>query len=106
MKRIASVVAVFLFLTGAVNLRADVKGRIVELERPLVQEAYKPRVLGLFIGIQEFEDPFWHDLKFPRQDVYDMVDFFEGSNTLQLDYKMILTEPAETTRDHILNQAL
>jgi uncharacterized caspase-like protein len=85
---------------------ADGKGGVVKLERVAVGDAYAPKVLGLFIGIQEYEDPIWHDLDYPRKDVADMVSFFSSGNALYLDYHLALTTPRDTTRDYILNHAM
>jgi hypothetical protein len=82
------------------------KGKIVHFKRVEAADAYAPKVMGLFIGIQEYDDPYWHDLKYPRKDVADMEAFFSDSKTLKLDRKMVLTTPMETTRNHILNKTL
>ncbi len=98
---------IFLAITLSTTvLFANPKGKIAILKRLNVGEAYTPRVLGLFIGIQDYEDPLWQDLKYPEKDVKDMVNFFTNNAALRLDYKMVLTQPEETTRDNILNHKL
>lgn len=86
------------------NAPANPKGKAIALERVEAGKAYTPRVLGMFIGIQEYDDPFWHDLKFPGKDVSDMVAFFTDNPALKLDYQMVLTKSSETTRDYIFNR--
>lgn len=92
------------FLAG--NGWASSKGKIVHFKRVKVADAYNPKVIGLFIGIKEYNDPYWHDLKYPEKDVADMVNFFSTNETLELDQKMVLTRPDQTTRDNILNKSL
>ncbi|WP_459925804.1 caspase family protein [Desulfatiferula olefinivorans] len=90
----------------ASHLWADAKGRVVEYPKIDIDDAYEPKVLGLFIGIQEYDDPFWHDLKYPQKDVRDMVSFFSNNETLNLDEAMILTKPSDTTREAIWENKL
>lgn len=105
----AKVVVVIVLIISVISvgkLWAYSKGKITILKRIDVNDAYTPKVLGLFIGIQEYKDPFWHDLKYPKKDVQDMVDFFTNNPTIELDYKMVLTRPEDTTRDTIFNNRL
>ncbi len=99
-------VTFLILITTTTSLWADAKGRTTIIKRLNVEGAYTPKVLGLFIGIQEYRDPFWHDLKYPEKDVRDMVEFFTNNATLELDYKMVLTKPEETTRNYIFNHKL
>jgi hypothetical protein len=85
---------------------AGPKGKITPLSRIDIGDAYTTKVLGLFIGIQNYQDPFWHDLKYPRKDVADMVAYFTQNEAIKLDFKMVLDQDSQTTRDYILNQAL
>jgi len=85
---------------------ADEKGRIRKIKQMMVNDAYTPKVLGMFIGIDKYRDPLWHDLKYPVKDAKDMAAFFKSSDALRLDYRMVLVDPVKTTRDHILNHAL
>jgi hypothetical protein len=85
---------------------AGAKGKITQLNRIDIGDAYSTKVLGLFIGIQHYRDPFWHDLKYPRKDVADMVAYFTENKAIKLDYQMVLDQDAHTTRDYILNHAL
>lgn len=94
------------FFVLSPGLLAMEKGSITTLDRVQVEDAYTPQVLGLFIGIDSYSDPLWHNLKYPAKDVADMVSFFENSDALALDYHMVLTQKKETTRDYILNHAL
>ena len=96
----------FIIAGSFTTLSAETKGRVSKLKSINTANAYTPKAIGLFIGIQEFEDPMWHNLKFPEKDVADMAGFFEGNKAISLDYKMILTEPETTSRDYILNHAL
>ncbi|OEU81268.1 MAG: hypothetical protein BA865_06005 [Desulfobacterales bacterium S5133MH4] len=106
MKVKISVITTVIFVLFTGNTWADSKGRTTILKRLDVGSAYTPKVLGLFIGIQEYTDPFWHDLKYPEKDVRDMVGFFTKNTAIELDYKIVLTKPEETTRDIILNHKL
>ena len=94
------------FITMASDVSAQSKGKIVPLKRIRVNDAYTPRVVGLFIGIADYDDPHWHDLKYPKKDVTDMVDFFLTNDTLELDEKIVLSAPHETTREAIEERAL
>ena len=106
LKRCAVIVVFLLLPVFSSNLWAAPKGAIIKHRPYNVSEAYQSRVLGLFVGIHQYEDSTWDDLTYPEADVRDMVDFFSQSSSLSLDYKMILTNPKETTRDTILNQKL
>ncbi len=100
---------IFILFLPFVNLYANTKGEMIRLKRVQmegVENAYTPKVLGLFIGISGFEDPVWHDLNYPEKDVQDMVNFFSENWTMALDDKMVLTGSEKTTRDHVLNYAL
>lgn len=85
---------------------AGPKGKITRLNRIDIGDAYSAKVLGLFIGIQHYRDPFWHDLRYPRKDVADMVAYFTENDAIKLDFQLILDQEANTTRDYILNRAL
>jgi hypothetical protein len=85
---------------------AGAKGKITPLNRIDIGDAYSTKVLGLFIGIHNYRDPFWNDLKYPRKDVEDMVAYFTENEAIKLDFKMVLNQEAQTTRDHILNHVL
>ncbi len=104
------VAMMLLWLGSNVGAAAEVstgqKGYITRLKRMKIEDAYTPKVLGLFIGISDYKDVLWHDLKYPKKDVADMVGFFENSDAMNLDYKAVLTTPEKTTRDYILNEAL
>ncbi len=103
MKSKIAAIIILASVLAAGNLWAGPKGGVVKLKRLNVQEAYTPKVLGLFVGIQEYEDIFWNDLKYPKKDVEDMVKFFTNNSTLELDYSMVITGPEETTRDNLFN---
>lgn len=103
MKQKVIAIILLLFVLAVGDLWADSKGKTIILNRLDVSDAYTPKVLGLFIGIQEYKDPLWHDLNYPKKDVEDMAEFFTNKASLKLDYTMILTEPEETTRDNIFN---
>ncbi len=105
-KSIVFVILISFVLIAENALCGKTKGQVCKLKRVEVADAYKSKVLGLFIGIKEFNDPFWHNLEYPKKDVQDMVHFFENNKSLKLDYKQVLTNPLETNRDYILNNAL
>jgi hypothetical protein len=87
------------------NCWAGPKGKITRLKRIDIGDAYSTKVLGLFVGIRDYRDPYWHDLKYPHKDVDDMVAFFTENEAIRLDYKMVLKQNSQTTRDYLLNNA-
>ena len=106
MKQITiGVTTLFILLSSSLVL-AGSKGNIREVSQFRIKDGFQPKVLGLFIGIKEYQDPLWHDLRYPKKDVADMVRFFSKKSPLKLDYRMVLTKPKNTTRDYILNKSL
>lgn len=107
MKFFVHVFVCLVFLAIPLCVHADdSKGRISVIKRMNTANAYTPKALGLFIGIETFNDPTWHQLKYPKKDVSDISGFFSNNKALSLDYQMTLTDVENTTRDYILNHAL
>jgi hypothetical protein len=106
MNKLVAAFILLAYLAAPAMSWAGAKGKITPLSRIDIGDAYSTKVLGLFIGIQNYRDPFWHDLKYPRKDVSDMVAYFTENEAIKLDYKMVLNQDSQTTRDYILNHAL
>lgn len=106
MNRLAAALIMTTLMLAPCTAWAGAKGKITQLNRIDIGDAYSTKVLGLFIGIQHYRDPFWHDLKYPRKDVSDMVAYFTENEAIKLDFQMVLDQDTDTTRDHILNHAL
>jgi hypothetical protein len=106
MNRLAAALILVIWAVLPGTLWAEPKGKITQLNRIDIGDAYSTKVLGLFIGIQHYQDPYWHDLKYPRKDVADMVAYFTENEAIKLDFQMVLDQETHTMRDYILNRAL
>lgn len=80
------------------------KGGLVplKLDEEALSSAYTPRRLALLIGISEYQDPQWRNLRYSDKDARDLADSLRDPRQGHFDQVQVLTGPEETTRAGIL----
>ena len=83
---------------------AGEKGGLVPLkvDQGALQTAYQPRRLALLVGISEFDDAQWRDLRYASKDARDLGAALEDPRRGRFDRVRVLTTPEETTRASVL----
>ncbi|XXF80405.1 caspase family protein [Myxococcaceae bacterium GXIMD 01537] len=80
------------------------KGGLVplKLDQEALSSAYTPRRLALLIGISEYDDPQWHNLRYSDKDARDLADALRDPARGRFDQVRVIHRPEETTRAGIL----
>ncbi len=80
------------------------KGGLVplKLDEEALSSAYTPRRLALLIGVSEYEDPQWRNLRYSDKDARDLADALRDPSRGRFDQVRVLSRPEETTRAGIL----
>ena len=71
------------------------------VDRQRIEQAYKPRRLGLVIGINQFRDPNWRSLRYAEDDARAMAAAMRDPEIGYFDEVIELLEPWETSRQGI-----
>lgn len=99
----------FLILLGALvacaSPSAQEKGGLVplRLDEAALSSAYAPRRIALLVGISEFQDPQWRNLRYSEKDAQDLAAALKDPARGRFDQVRMLTRPGETTRAAILS---
>ena len=80
------------------------KGGLVplKLDEAALSTAYAPRRLALLVGISEFQDPQWRNLRYSEKDAQDLATALQDPTRGHFDQVRLLTRPDQTTRAAIL----
>lgn len=98
----------FLILLGALvacaSPSAQEKGGLVplRLDEAALSTAYAPRRIALLVGISEFQDPQWRNLRYSEKDATDLAAALKDPARGHFDQVRMLTRPDQTTRAGIL----
>lgn len=68
----------------------------LKLDQPSVAAAFRPRRLVLLLGVHQFDDGRFRELKYPAKDVADMRDFLAQHNSASGDEEIILVDAGAT----------
>lgn len=80
------------------------KGGLVplRLDETALSNAYAPRRLALLVGVSEFQDPQWRNLRYSQKDAQDLATALRDPMRGRFDQVRVLSRPEETTRAAIL----
>jgi hypothetical protein len=80
------------------------KGGLVplRLDEAALSNAYAPRRIALLIGISQFQDPQWRNLRYSEKDARDLAAALKDPARGHFDQVRLLTRPEQTTRTAIL----
>ncbi|WP_422723977.1 caspase family protein [Hyalangium rubrum] len=80
------------------------KGGLVplKLDETALSNAYAPRRLALLVGISQFQDPQWRNLRYSGKDATDLAAALKDPARGRFDQVRLLSRPEETTRTAIL----
>jgi hypothetical protein len=80
------------------------KGGLVplKLDETALSNAYAPRRIALLVGISQFQDPQWRNLRYSEKDARDLAAALKDPARGRFDQVRLLTGPEETTRAAIL----
>ncbi len=80
------------------------KGGLVplKLDEATLSTAYAPRRIALLVGIAEFQDPQWRNLRYSEKDAQDLAAALQDPARGHFDQVRLLTTPEQTTRASIL----
>lgn len=101
--RIASALAFYLKVIAILLLAGPTDAAATVSEKDEPAEAQR---LVLAIGISEFDDPFWSDLKFAGKDATDMHRFFTQQATPSFDWAALLTSDQSDSQRPVTKQYL
>ncbi len=81
------------------------KGGLVplKLDEAALSTAYAPRRIALLVGISEFQDPQWRNLRYSEKDAQDLASALRDPARGHFDQVRLLTRPGETSRAAILS---
>src|SRR5262245_8149407 len=74
----------------------------VQLNEGALSDAYTPRRIALLVGISQFQDPQWRDLRYSEKDATDLGVALKDPSRGNFDQVRTLTRPEQTTRAAIL----
>src|SRR5688572_9715729 len=98
-----------LMLLGAVaacaSPTAHEKGGLVplKLDEAALSSAYAPRRIALLVGISEFQDPQWRNLRYSEKDAADLAEALRDPARGRFEQVRVLSRPEQTTRAAILS---
>src|SRR5690349_10670493 len=81
------------------------KGGLVplRLDEAALSTAYAPRRIALLVGISQFQDPQWRNLRYSEKDATDLAAALKDPSRGHFDQVRMLTRPEQTTRAAILS---
>lgn len=68
-----------------------------------LERAFEPRRFALLVGIDDFDDERWRDLRYAARDARDLGAALRAGNKGRFDRVVVLTGATDTTRDRILS---
>jgi hypothetical protein len=91
-------------LAACAGPSAQEKGGLVSVPRDeaALSTAYAPRRLALLVGISEFQDPQWRNLRYSEKDAQDLAAALQDPARGHFDQVRVLNRPEQTTRTAIL----
>lgn len=91
-------------LAACAGPSAQEKGGLVpiKLDEAALSTAYAPRRLALLVGISEFQDPQWRNLRYSEKDAQDLATALLDPTRGHFDQVRVLNRPEQTTRASIL----
>lgn len=91
-------------LAACAGPSAQEKGGLVpiKLDEAALSTAYAPRRLALLVGISEFQDPQWRNLRYSEKDAQDLASALLDPTRGHFDQVRVLNRPEQTTRASIL----
>ncbi|HYO54413.1 caspase family protein [Archangium sp.] len=75
----------------------------VKVDESALSQAYAPRRLALLVGVSQFQDAQWRDLRYSAKDAEDLAAALRDPTRGHFDQVRVLTRPEETTRASILD---
>ena len=77
---------------------AQEKGGLVplRLDEAALSTAYAPRRIALLVGISEFQDPQWRNLRYSEKDATDLAAALKDPSRGHFDQVRMLTRPEQT----------
>jgi len=92
-------------LVACASPTSQEKGGLVplRLDEAALSNAYAPRRLALLVGISEFQDPQWRNLRYSEKDASDLASALKDPARGHFDQVRMLTRPEQTTRAAILS---
>ncbi|MBJ6762070.1 caspase family protein [Myxococcaceae bacterium JPH2] len=103
MKRLVPILLAALAACAGPQAALDKGGLVpLRLDEATLTEAYTPRRLALLVGISEFDDPQWHNLRYSSKDANDLGEALRDPRRGRFDQVRVLSRPEETTRASIL----
>lgn len=96
--------AVLAACAGPGSLEKGDKGGLVsvKVDETALSDAYAPRRLALLVGVSQFQDSQWRDLRYSSKDAEDLAAALRDPARGHFDQVRVLTRPEETTRPAIL----
>ncbi|HZA13692.1 MAG TPA: caspase family protein [Myxococcaceae bacterium] len=67
-----------------------------------LERAFEPRRFALIVGIGDFDDERWRDLRYASRDARELASALTPTDGRRFDRVVVLTAPQETGRDRIL----
>jgi caspase domain-containing protein len=91
-------------LVACASPTSQEKGGLVplKLDEDALSSAYAPRRIALLVGISEFQDPQWRNLRYSQKDAADLAEALKDPARGHFDQVHVLSRPEETTRESIL----
>ena len=74
----------------------------VKVDESALSHAYAPRRLALLVGVSQFQDEQWRDLRYSSKDAEDLAAALRDPTRGHFDQVRVLSRPEETTRAAIL----
>ena len=92
-------------LVACASPSAQEKGGLVplRLDEAALSTAYAPRRIALLVGISQFQDPQWRNLRYSDKDAADLASALRDPARGRFDQVRMLTRPEQTTRSAILS---
>ncbi|KFA92103.1 caspase family protein [Archangium violaceum] len=101
---IFTLLAVLAACAGPGSLEKGDKGGLVsvKVDERALSTAYAPRRLALLVGVSQFQDTQWRDLRYATKDAEDLASALRDPARGHFDSVRVLSRPEETTRAAIL----
>ncbi|MFY0565877.1 caspase family protein [Archangium lansingense] len=74
----------------------------VKVDEGALSNAYAPRRLALLVGVSQFQDEQWRDLRYSSKDAEDLAAALRDPQRGHFDHVRVLSRPEQTTRASIL----
>jgi hypothetical protein len=74
----------------------------VKVDETKLSDAYAPRRLALLVGVSQFQDAQWRNLRYASKDAEDLAAALRDPTRGHFNQVRVLTRPEETTRASIL----